>query len=176
MMPASAAVEEVIADAPSTATARPKRAPRVTLRRARVVDLELVWEWSFAPELRSAIQARRVVLYKDFAEWYASRISDRLTAMWIVEDAGASAGVVLIDRHDRQALPRLTIVLSPRARGRGIGRRALELACEQWQRPLIAEADADNRSAARSLEAAGFERTSERRVHGVLRCSYLWSP
>lgn len=173
MMSASAAVQETIVDA--SAPVKVARPLRVTLRRARAVDIDLVWEWSFSPELRDAMQSPRVVLYKDYAEWYASRLSDRLTAIWIVEDAGASAGVVLIDRQDRQALPRLTIVLGHRARGKGIGRRALELACEQWQRPLLAEADATNAAAARCLESAGFERTSERQVGGVLRCSFLWS-
>lgn len=174
MMSASAAVQEASVEASGPVKAT--RPLRVTLRRARAADIELVWEWSFSPELRGAMQSPRVVLYKDYAEWYASRLSDRLTAIWIVEDAGASAGVVLIDRQDKRALPRLTIVLGQRARGKGIGRRALELACEQWQRPLLAEADARNASAIRCLEAAGFERTSERQVSGATRCSYLWSP
>jgi RimJ/RimL family protein N-acetyltransferase len=169
---AAVAAPESEAPAPE----RPARPLRVTLRRARAEDVELVWEWSFAAELRAAMQAPRVVLYKDYERWFAGRIADRLTAIWIVEDAGANAVVVLIDRHDKQALPRLTIVLGHRARGRGIGRRALELACEQWQHPLVADVGGGNDAAVACLEAAGFERTSERQVGSELRCSYLWSP
>lgn len=151
-------------------------APRVTLRKAVAGDAEMVWEWSFATDLRAVMQTPRVVLFKDYAQWFAGRLADRLTAMWIVEDAGANVGVVLIDRHDRQALPRLTIVLGPRFRRRGIGRRALEVTCDQWQRPLIAEVDSSNVAGVQSLEAAGFERTNERQQGATTRCTYLWSP
>lgn len=162
------------------ARAKTSQEPRVTLRKALVEDAERVWEWSFAPELRAVMQAAapgaRVVLYKDYYRWFTGRLGDRLTAMWIIEDAGASVGVLLIDRHDRQALPRLTIVLGARSRGRGIGTLALEVACAQWQRPLIAEVDAGNAAGVRTLEAAGFERTNERQVGKGLCCTYLWSP
>jgi RimJ/RimL family protein N-acetyltransferase len=104
-----------------------------------------------------------------------------MAAIWIVEDEGANVGLVMIDRHDRQGLPRLTLGLRRGARGRGIGRRALALVCEQWQRPVIAEVSAANTAAVRSLEAAGFERTGERTASSAtgtpeLRCTYLWSP
>jgi L-amino acid N-acyltransferase YncA len=155
------------------------RYARVSLRRANARDCELVWEWSFFTELRERLQATmtpRVVLFKDFRRWFAERLADRQTPVWIVEDAGASVGVMLIDRHDKQALPRLTIVLSSRGRGRGIGRRALALLCEQWQRPLIAEVSADNSAGVRSFEAAGFGRASERQLGERTLCTYLWSP
>lgn len=162
---------------PASGSPRAMRpAPRVTLRKAVAGDAEMIWEWSFATDLRVVMQAPRVVLFKDYARWFAGRLADRLTAMWIVEDAGANVGVVLIDRHDRQALPRLTIVLGPRFRRRGIGRRALEVTCEQWQRPLLAEVDSANVAGVRSLEAAGFERTNERPSGSTVRCTYLWSP
>ena len=172
------AVVVTVPDAPAV-PAVPEQRPRpqrVTLRRARGEDVELVWEWGFEAELRAAMRSPRVVLYRHYEQWFAVRLADRLTAIWIIEDAGASAGVVLIDRNDKQGLPRLTIVLGRRARGRGIGRRALELACEQWQRPLLAEVDAVNESAIACLEASGFERTIEREDGAAMRYSFLWSP
>lgn len=193
---AKAAAEAAAAEAAAAeaAEARAKAArlrpePRVTLRRAAAGDAERIWEWSFSDELRAKLIGGRVVLYKDFARWFDARLGDRLTAMWIVEDAGANVGLVMIDRQDRQGLPRLTLALRRGARGRGIGRRALALVCEQWQRPVIAEVRDDNAAAVRCLEAAGFERTGERVIgagngatSGVksgtteVRCTYLWSP
>jgi len=177
---AQAAASKAAEAASKAAEAAPKGAmrpaPRVTLRKAAMADADMIWEWSFATDLRLVMQAPRVVLFKDYARWLAGRIADRLTAMWIIEDAGASVGVALIDRNDRQALPRLTVVIGRRFRRRGLGRRALEVTCEQWQRPLIAEVDSTNVAGVRSLEAAGFERTNERQLGSVLRCTYLWSP
>lgn len=158
------------------ARAQTSQEPRVALRKAQLGDADRVWEWSFTPELRAVMQSPRVVLYKDYHRWFTGRLNDRLTAMWIVEDAGASVGVLLIDRHDRQALPRLTVVLGARSRGRGIGRLALEAACAQWQRPLIAEVEARNAAGVRTLEAASFERTNERQEGALTLCTYLWSP
>jgi GNAT superfamily N-acetyltransferase len=149
---------------------------RVTLRKAVPQDCEPVWEWSFSTDLRVVMQAPRIVLFRDYQRWFRERLADRQTPLWIVEESGAGVGVVLIDRHDKQALPRLTIVLSPRARGKGIGRRALARLCEQWQRPIIAEVATDNLPGVRSLEAAGFGRASERQVGAQTRCTYLWSP
>jgi GNAT superfamily N-acetyltransferase len=149
---------------------------RVTLRKAVAQDCEPVWEWSFFTDLRMVMQAPRIVLFRDYQRWFRDRLADRQTPLWIIEDAGAGVGVVLIDRHDKQALPRLTIVLSPRARGKGIGRLALARLCEQWQRPIIAEVSTDNIPGVRSLEAAGFGRASERQVGPQTRCTYLWSP
>lgn len=149
---------------------------RVTLRKAAARDCEPVWEWSFFTDLRAVMQPPRVVLFRDYQRWFGERLADRQTPLWIVEESGADVGVMLIDRHDKQALPRLTIVLSPRARGKGIGRRALARLCEQWQRPLIAEVSTDNIPGIRSLEAAGFGRASERQLGAKVQCTYLWSP
>jgi RimJ/RimL family protein N-acetyltransferase len=149
---------------------------RVSLRRARSADANLIWEWSFTGELRAQMEPPGLKLYADYQRWFAERLVDRQTPLWIVEDAGASIGVVLINRHDKQSLPRLTIVLGARGRGRGVGRRALQLICEQWQRPLIAEVGTANAMAVRCFEAAGFIRASERQDGRQLVCTYLWSP
>lgn len=149
---------------------------RVSLRKANANDRELIWEWTFSSDLRALMRPMRVVLYKDYERWLFLRLADRQTPLWVIEEAGARSGVVLIDRHDKQALPRLSMVVSPRQRGRGLGRHALALLCAQWQHPLIAEAFADNLAAVRSLEAAGFGRANERRHDGKVICTYLWSP
>lgn len=136
----------------------------------------MIWEWSFSGELRREMDPPGTLLFADFHRWYGALLVDRQTQVWIVEDAGAATGLVLINRHDKQSLPRLTIVLGARGRGRGIGRRALQLVCEQWQRPLLAELPEDNVAAIRSLEASGFARANERQDGETLWCTYLWSP
>jgi Acetyltransferase (GNAT) domain len=159
-----------------TGVARRANDVRVTLRRAAARDCELIWELCFCAELRASVLPPRMVLFKRYQLWFQDRLADRQTPVWIVEVSGASSGVMFIDRHDKQSLPRLTITLGARARSRGVGRKALVLLCEQWQRPVIAEVRSDNVACIRSLEAAGFGRANEREVGNYVQCTYLWSP
>lgn len=150
--------------------------PRVSLRKALAADADWIWEWSFSSDLRAYMSPTRARLYGDYARWFRSRLADRQTPLWMVELAGARAGVVLIDRHDKQALPRLALVVSPRLRRRGVGRAALAAMCAQWQHPLIAEVFADDVAGVKVLEAASFSRANEKQVGSRLQYMYLWSP
>lgn len=151
-------------------------APRVGLRRALAADEAWIWEWSFSSDLRAYMSPTRARLYIDYARWFRSRLADRQTLLWMIELDGARAGAAFIDRHDKQALPRLALVVSPRLRRRGVGRAALAAVCAQWQHPLIAEVFADDVAAVKVLEAVAFSRANEKRVGSRLQYMYLWSP
>ncbi len=152
--------------------------PRVSLRRVVTTDRDHIWEWTFSSDLRALMQPP-VVLFKDYERWFFAQLADRQSILWIIEHEGARAGVALVDRHDKQSLPRLVMVIAPRVRGRGVGRRALVLLCQQWQRPLIGEVPLSNVAAVRAFEAAGFVRADDRdddRTDGAKACTFLWSP
>lgn len=150
--------------------------PKVGLRKALAADAEWIWEWSFSSDLRAYMSPARARLYVDYLRWFRSRLADRQTPLWMIELAGARAGAALIDRHDKQALPRLALVVSPRLRRRGVGRMALAVVCAQWQHPLIAEVFADDAPGVKVLEAAGFARANEKPVGSRVQYMYLWSP
>lgn len=151
-------------------------APQIGIRKAVAADEGWIWEWSFSSDLRGYMSPSRALLYIDYARWFRSRLADRQTLLWMVELAGARAGVAFIDRHDKQALPRLALVVSPRLRRRGVGRAALAAVCAQWQHPLIAEVFSDDVGAVKVLEAASFSRANEKQVGSRLQYMYLWSP
>ncbi|HVV85915.1 MAG TPA: GNAT family N-acetyltransferase, partial [Kofleriaceae bacterium] len=63
-------------------------------------------------------------------------------------------------RASRSDLPpgRISIVLDPSARGRGLGRRVITLACAADGGPVVAEVLSDNHASRAAFEAAGFVR------------------
>ena len=93
----------------------------VTLRRADLTDRERVFEYNCAlggPD----------VSYSEHVRWFSTRIADPRSPIWVIEQYGEPVGTVRIDaREGVNAL--LSIALASHARGRGVGRYAVEAAC-----------------------------------------------
>jgi L-amino acid N-acyltransferase YncA len=134
--------------------------PLVGLRPATAADCDRVWTWSFAPDVRAVSGSPGEVSLEDHRRWYALRLGAAGEPMWIVEAAGEPAGVVRIDRGPAagggRPAGRISIALDPRARGRGLGRRAIAAACRAFGAPVIAEIFATNTASRLAFEAAGF--------------------
>jgi UDP-2,4-diacetamido-2,4,6-trideoxy-beta-L-altropyranose hydrolase len=124
----------------------------IALRIAQLEDCERVWQWNFAPDVRAWSKSTEPVTLADHARWFTDRMNTG--GMWIIEAAGKPVGVVRLDRADTG--DRVSIALATDARGRGIGRRALELACRQSNGVVIAEILADNISSRTCFESCGF--------------------
>lgn len=131
----------------------------ISLRAARLDDCERVWEWNFAADVRARSKSHATVTLADHARWYAARIASG-SPMWIVEDAGRPVGVIRLD--PTLGFCRVSIALAAEARGRGIGRRAIELACRQARNVVVAEILADNVPSRKCFESCGFVETDSR--------------
>ena len=140
----------------------------IRLRPARFVDCLDVWRWNFAPEVRAQSNNQLVVSLMDHSRWFSRRLRSQ-DPIWIIEEARRALGVVRIDRVDGEA--RISIALAPAARGRQIGRRAVELACKQAGIAVTAEVAVSNTASQKCFEACGFtlaDRTTD-------RLTYRWS-
>ena len=145
----------------------------VALRRAAPEDCERVWEWNFAPEVRALSRTTRVVLLDEHRRWYERRLAEP-SPFWIIEEGGAPVGVLRLD-HDpgiRDRIALISIALDKRARGRGIGRRAICAACEAWRGPIFAEIHVANTPSRLAFEACGFQPLFQ--VGSIT--TYHWSP
>jgi UDP-2,4-diacetamido-2,4,6-trideoxy-beta-L-altropyranose hydrolase len=148
----------------------------VILRLARQEDCEAIWRWNFAPEVRAQSHRAEVVAFLEHARWFARRLADGDTPIWIVEEYHHGVGVVRIDPPDRwppdHGRARISIALAAFARGRGVGRAAINAACHAWRRPIVAEIFADNAASRACFEACGFRAIAT--CDGVV--FYHWDP
>lgn len=157
----------------SAAIARtlPANAEEVTLRRANLADRERVYEYNFANDVRAVSGSPTAVAYSDHVRWYSARIMDPSSPIWIVEQYGEPVGTVRIDARDGMNA-RISIALAPAARGHGIGRKAIELACTKWCGAVVAEIHESNARSRACFTACGFARIGKREAFDV----FLWSP
>ncbi len=139
----------------------------VRLRPARFVDCLDVYRWNFAPDVRAQSTTHAVVSLCDHTQWFSRRLRS-IDPIWIVEEDRQAIGVVRLDREATGA--RISIALAAAARGRQIGRKAIELACRAAP-TVIAEVAVDNTASQKCFEACGFtqaDRTPD-------RITYRWS-
>ncbi len=147
----------------------------IALRRAEVTDCERVWQINFAPEARAVSTSQEVVPYGAHAQWFARRLAEASSPLWMIEDAGEIVGVVRVDPLDRGQCGRISIALDGQARGRGVGRRAIGAACHRWGRTVVAEIHADNQPSIACFTACGFVPRGDAHPSTHL-ISFIWSP
>jgi len=151
----------------------------VSLRAPRRDDCERVWEWNFTPDVRARSVSRRIVTYAEHTRWFAKRIAVDGAPIWVIEEHGIGVGVVRLDpvankwvTPARLQQAKISIALCERARGRGIGRRAIAQACAHWARPVLAEIQPDNAASVAAFSACGFREIA--RTTELL--TYRWHP
>ncbi len=144
----------------------PKRvAPVVTLRKAERRDEGRVWVYNDEPSVRRVSLSRDSIPWEAHKEWFAERLADPTTSLFIVECGGESVGTVRIERRGEE--DQISIALTPSARGRGIGVAAIAEAARQHAGWLVALVRPDNTESARAFERAGFSRMGSRDVQGT---------
>lgn len=141
---------------------------RVTLRDVHPDDRDRVYAWNCAPEIRAVSADPRPVTPSDHARWFAAR--QPLGSFWIIEDDGVPVGTLRIDQH--VGATSISIALGPEARARGVGRRAIRIACEAHGRPVEATIRHDNQPSLACFAACGFVPISA--TDDLV--TYRWSP
>jgi RimJ/RimL family protein N-acetyltransferase len=153
------------------ARALPANNEEITLRRANLADRERVYEYNFASDVRAISGSQEPVPYSDHVRWFGKRMIDPASPIWIIEQYGEPVGTVRIDaRFDTNAT--ISIALAATARGHGVGRKAIELACIKWCGAVVAEIHESNARSRACFIACGFARIGKREAFDV----YLWSP
>lgn len=143
----------------------------VSLRRADATDCERVYEYNFAADVRAVSGTHDRVSLENHTLWYRARIADPASPIWIIERGGRACGTVRIDALPGSN-PKISIALAANARGRGVGRRAIELACLRWCGAVIAEIHESNAASRACFMACGFSKIGRRGELDV----FLWSP
>jgi predicted dehydrogenase len=137
------------------------RRDEVALRAAAAEDRDRLRAWRNEPAVRAASRSPDEVPAADHAAWFARRLADPDTRIFIVEHRGAPGGTVRVDRL-RGDRGEIHVALAPEVRGRGLAAPALRQAAERGARELrLATVEAnvreDNAPSLRAFARAGFE-------------------
>lgn len=139
----------------------------ITVRDADRSDRDVLRDWRNDPDTRSASLTEDPVSAADHASWFERALADpdRILLIGEIGDGSptgdARVGMVRFDRADDHA--EVSINLSPRFRGLGLGRELLRTAIDSYLAsggaPVItATIRVGNRASLRLFEGAGFSR------------------
>jgi len=133
----------------------------VALRPARADDAAMLLQWRNDPTTVRFSGTGRAVGADEHAQWFAARLDDASTRIWIGDVDGTSIGEVRVDARD--TVGAVDVAVAPEARGRGYGRGLLdallaELSGDLQVCRLVASVRTDNEASRRAFLGCGFER------------------
>jgi len=139
--------------------------PTLTLRPATLQDEERLLCWRNEPSTRSASLTSGEISVEEHHRWFAGKLVDPDCALLIIEHGGQPIGQLRLDRLAPD-LAEVSIGLAPKARGRGLGRGALQLAASKAHELLgvtmiRALVKRGNDASLRTFRAAGFRVVGE---------------
>lgn len=146
-------------------------AGQIRLRPAESGDADRVLEWRNDAEAVRFSETGRAVDVEAHEAWFAARLEDPSTRIWIAERDGRPLGTVRIEV--RAAVGAVSIAVAPEWRGQGIGGRILRLVQDELEgdfqvESLTAVVRVDNAASLRLFEHAGFRPTEERGTFRLL--------
>ena len=131
-----------------------------TLRPVLESDGPLLWRWANDPMVRLASFHTQPIPWEDHVEWFRKKLGDSNCRISIILRDGMPIGQIR-SQVDDQGTAEVHISIAQEHRGRGIGRRAIQLACEELfqeglARRIIARIKLENLASIQSFESAGF--------------------
>ena len=155
----------------------PLSRPRFALRAAREDDCTLLFAWTNTMRACGLTLSGPEPLERGLHDaWFATRLEDPDCRIWIVEHAGAPAGMVRLEREaDRPAeTVAVSVYVAREGRRLGLASAAIERALgdavrEHGSLNAIARVRPENTASRRLFEALGFAATEWHADHVVLR-------
>jgi UDP-2,4-diacetamido-2,4,6-trideoxy-beta-L-altropyranose hydrolase len=142
----------------------------VSVRRASLGDARFVWEVNNHPSVRAQSVSTAPIPWEAHEGWFARRVADPETFFYIATCDGGAAAVVRFEVRDGEAT--ISVAVSPRFRGKGLGARVIGCATEEFARArpgvrAVAWVRPDNTPSLRAFARAGYERKGSREDGGT---------
>lgn len=139
------------------------------LRRAEPGDMEQVFRLASDPAVRAASFSPEPIALADHARWFAARLASPDTAFFVLDLAGAVAGLARFDRAGSAA--EIDVAVHPAFRGAGLGPHILRAGAARALRGLGVErlravVLAENAASQRCFAKAGFCQAGTEEVRG----------
>lgn len=144
----------------------------VVLRRATAADCRWVWQVNNEPSTRRWSVRQEPIPWPDHERWFAARLVDPDTLLWVATASGQDLGVVRCDLVPATRTAVLSLALVPEQRGRGQGRAAIAAAVRAvFGLPtvdvLVAMIRPANEASCRAFTSVGFVPQATELQHGV---------
>jgi len=129
----------------------------VTLRPADADDSRLVWGWQNEPHMRRHFRNPDPPGWDEHRHWFERHLNDPRAEMCIIELGGTACGLLRLDPLDEDCRFEVSILISTRYQGQGVGTAGLKLAplLLPWAE-LLADVKSDNTQSRGAFLAAGF--------------------
>ncbi len=152
------------------------------LRRATPNDARAVWEWNNEPDVRRLSLSSQSIPWSTHVAWFSARLASPTSRLWIIESDETPCGIVRLDRELRgvSGVGIVSIALNPKARGRGLGPRALAEACRRYvsetgDSRVEALILPENTNSIRAFLRAGFVHRQDQALNQRTVGIYDWS-
>ena len=132
---------------------------RLSIRKVKKTDLELLFDWSNDPVVRRWSFKKHFLSMDEHKNWFNQRINNENVFMWIFEYNNSPAGIVRIEKNNEEFI--LNYQISPKSRGKGLATQMLKMTIDEF-RNLIPNSNIlgytfpDNIASIKSMERAGF--------------------
>ncbi|MBI3515845.1 MAG: GNAT family N-acetyltransferase [Proteobacteria bacterium] len=130
--------------------------PAHSLRSATMADARLLLDWRNDTQTRANSRQHGLVVWHAHLDWLATVLCDPARELLIAELNGVAVGTVRLDTREDDTV--LSWTVAPEHRGKGLGRRMVELAVDRVpHRRLTAEIAIGNERSMAIAKAAGFQ-------------------
>jgi RimJ/RimL family protein N-acetyltransferase len=102
----------------------------LTLRAAVHSDMELLFEWANDTVVRSNSFSQERISFEEHKRWFLNKMSSADTRMFIAAERGKPVGIIRFERENIEDAV-VSITVSPEWRGKGFGKKMLNLGIMQ---------------------------------------------
>jgi len=134
------------------------------LRKAKIPDLELLYEWRNHPNTRKASHNTNKITPSEHENWLQESFANPNRKIYIAEEDGSPVGTVRVD-HCNDVFE-LSWTVAPESTGRGIGKQIVKEVADRIKGDIKAEVKVGNIASMRIAEYAGLSLDEEK--DGVL--------
>ena len=139
------------------------------LRKAKMPDLELLYEWRNHPNTRNASHNTNKITPAEHENWLQTSLTNPDRSIYIAEENGCPIGTVRVDRCEE--VFELSWTVAPESTGRGIGKRIVREVADKIKGQIRAEIKVGNTASKRIAEYAGLRLEHEK--DGILYYSRI---
>ena len=147
----------------------------INIRVAMSSDCSEVYAWRSDPISVSMFCSASIPSYEEHKDWFNSSLNSAERTLYIGQMGSIKIGVCRFDRNSRRGSAEVSINMNPACRGKGLGKKFLELSIEHFRHAnrddLTAKIKPENEASLKIFKSCGFQEISSKENVIVLeRC------